>query len=220
MQTDMSTSLQKGVSGTPDTVWGGADTASGLFTKLLVAQIKNQDPLEPTNPSEFVSQLTQLSEMESLQKLASQVIENSRMIQDAGGRVECADRFPGDGHERPRRARRATGTCTHYLGQCQLAGDARIDRAGWQRTAHHAGRGRPGFSRIFHRSRQTRAGTGQLYAAGRNRQRRDPLRRTDRELTKVMLSAGGAVFINVANVGDVLPDALTEFNGRQTSTTN
>ena len=40
------------------------------------------------------------------------------------------------------------------------------------------------------------------------------------ELTKVMLSAAGTVSINVANVGDVLPDALTEFNGRQMSTTN
>ncbi|RZI59199.1 MAG: hypothetical protein EOP37_12495, partial [Rubrivivax sp.] len=42
---------------------------SSLFTTLLVAQIKNQDPLSPQDPSQFVSQLTQLSQVESMQKL-------------------------------------------------------------------------------------------------------------------------------------------------------
>lgn len=48
-----------------------ASTAD-LFTKLLVAQIQNQDPLNPTDSSEFVSQLTQLSQTSALQSLVSQ----------------------------------------------------------------------------------------------------------------------------------------------------
>lgn len=36
------------------------------FLKLLVAQIKNQDPTSPTDPIQFVSQLTQYSELEQL----------------------------------------------------------------------------------------------------------------------------------------------------------
>ena len=36
------------------------------FLKLLVAQIKNQNPLNPTDAVQFVGQLTQYSELEQL----------------------------------------------------------------------------------------------------------------------------------------------------------
>lgn len=36
------------------------------FTQLLIAQMKNQDPLEPLSPTEFMNQLTQLSNLEQL----------------------------------------------------------------------------------------------------------------------------------------------------------
>lgn len=45
---------------------------SDLFVKLLVAQIRNQNPLEPTDPAAFVSQLSQLSQVEALRLLADQ----------------------------------------------------------------------------------------------------------------------------------------------------
>lgn len=53
---------------------------SSLFTTLLVAQIRNQDPLAPTDSSEFVNQLTQLSQVESLQALTSQTASNAAML--------------------------------------------------------------------------------------------------------------------------------------------
>ena len=34
------------------------------FLNLLTAQLRNQDPLNPTDPTEFVSQLTQFSQLE------------------------------------------------------------------------------------------------------------------------------------------------------------
>jgi flagellar basal-body rod modification protein FlgD len=37
-----------------------------LFLKLLVAQIKNQDPLNPADSMQFVSQLAQFSELEQV----------------------------------------------------------------------------------------------------------------------------------------------------------
>ena len=37
-----------------------------MFLKLLVAQIKNQDPLNPTDSVQFVSQLAQFSELEQV----------------------------------------------------------------------------------------------------------------------------------------------------------
>jgi flagellar basal-body rod modification protein FlgD len=36
------------------------------FLKMLVAQVQNQDPLSPQDPIEFVSQLTQFSQLETL----------------------------------------------------------------------------------------------------------------------------------------------------------
>lgn len=50
----------------------GADKSTGTFITLLVAQIKNQNPLQPSDPSAFVGQLTQLSQMEAMQQMASQ----------------------------------------------------------------------------------------------------------------------------------------------------
>ncbi|MBV8503232.1 MAG: flagellar basal body rod modification protein [Paucibacter sp.] len=55
---------------------GGGVSPNGdltsLFTTLLVAQIKNQDPLQPNDPSQFVSQLAQLSQVQSMQQLVTQ----------------------------------------------------------------------------------------------------------------------------------------------------
>ena len=42
------------------------DANRDMFLKLLVAQIQNQDPLNPMDPTQFVSQLSQFSSMEQL----------------------------------------------------------------------------------------------------------------------------------------------------------
>lgn len=41
-------------------------TSEQTFLKLLIAQIQNQDPLNPTDSIQFVGQLTQYSELEQL----------------------------------------------------------------------------------------------------------------------------------------------------------
>jgi flagellar basal-body rod modification protein FlgD len=41
-------------------------TSEQTFLQLLVAQIKNQDPLNPTDSIQFVGQLVQYSELEQL----------------------------------------------------------------------------------------------------------------------------------------------------------
>jgi flagellar basal-body rod modification protein FlgD len=59
----------------------GNGDMSQLFTKLLIAQIKNQNPLEPTDPSQFVSQLTQLSQVESMQQMVAQTNASASMLE-------------------------------------------------------------------------------------------------------------------------------------------
>jgi flagellar basal-body rod modification protein FlgD len=68
----MATSLNP-ISG-PSTVTDPTPQTSGLtkvanqqtFLQLLVAQIKNQNPLNPTDATQFVSQLAQFSELEQM----------------------------------------------------------------------------------------------------------------------------------------------------------
>ena len=40
------------------------DVTEGMFLQLLVAQLKNQDPTSPTDPTQFVGELAQFSELE------------------------------------------------------------------------------------------------------------------------------------------------------------
>lgn len=54
---------------------------SSMFTTLLVAQIKNQDPLNPTDSSQYVTQLAQLSQVQSLTTLTTQGSANATLLQ-------------------------------------------------------------------------------------------------------------------------------------------
>ncbi|RAU33290.1 flagellar hook assembly protein FlgD [Enterobacter sp. ECC-175] len=54
------------------TVSANDNTAAGmnnLFMQLLVAQIQNQDPLNPTDGTEYVSQLAQLTQVQSMENM-------------------------------------------------------------------------------------------------------------------------------------------------------
>lgn len=50
-----------------------ATPSKDLFLQLLVAQIKNQDPLNPTDSTQFVSQLSQFSELEQVMAIRTGV---------------------------------------------------------------------------------------------------------------------------------------------------
>lgn len=83
MQTNLNTNASSSSTGSSQvsSASGGGDTPSDLFTTLLVAQIRNQNPLDPADPSEFVGQLSQLAQMEALQKLVSQGSSSASMLQ-------------------------------------------------------------------------------------------------------------------------------------------
>jgi flagellar basal-body rod modification protein FlgD len=57
------------------------------FLKLLVAQLKYQDPSNPTDPTQFMSQTAQFSQIEALQNLAKQnttMLNSTQSTQAAG----------------------------------------------------------------------------------------------------------------------------------------
>lgn len=80
MTTTTNVNNNAGTAGAASKSITGNGDVTDLFTKLLVAQIKNQDPLSPQDPSQMVTQLTQLSQMESLQALSAQGTTNAGLL--------------------------------------------------------------------------------------------------------------------------------------------
>ena len=56
---------------------GSQDLDKNTFLKLLVAQIKNQNPLNPADGAQFLSQLAQFSELEQMMAVR-QAVEGLR----------------------------------------------------------------------------------------------------------------------------------------------
>ena len=51
---------------------GSSELGKDAFLQLLVCQMQNQDPLDPSTDTEFVSQLAQFSQLEQLQNLSGE----------------------------------------------------------------------------------------------------------------------------------------------------
>lgn len=62
-----------------------AQELSDRFLKLLVTQLKNQDPMNPMENAELTSQLAQMSTVEGISKLNTTLVEMSRASQMAQG---------------------------------------------------------------------------------------------------------------------------------------
>src|SRR5450830_1808874 len=82
METNLFTNNNSGASNNgSNAVKSQSNATQDMFTKLLVAQIKNQDPLAPTDPSQFVNQLTQQAQTEAMQNLAALTSSNASVLQ-------------------------------------------------------------------------------------------------------------------------------------------
>ena len=61
---------------TPPTPTSASSTTNGLgkdtFMKLLVAQMANQNPMEPTDDKEMIAQMTQFSTLEQITNMATE----------------------------------------------------------------------------------------------------------------------------------------------------
>ncbi|POZ61636.1 flagellar hook capping FlgD N-terminal domain-containing protein [Chromobacterium alticapitis] len=82
---------------------GGQD----MFMTLLLAQIRNQSPLDPADPSQFVNQLAQMSQVQTTQSMLQQLQSQASMLRELQGVALGAqvgkpvlvqtDRFHSDG---------------------------------------------------------------------------------------------------------------------------
>ena len=62
----VSSAVQPGGQRSGNEVLLGDQTGQNTFLQLLVTQIRNQDPLNPQDPTQFVTQLAQFSSLEQL----------------------------------------------------------------------------------------------------------------------------------------------------------
>ncbi|MFC5509921.1 flagellar hook capping FlgD N-terminal domain-containing protein [Massilia jejuensis] len=201
------------------TVAASADVSAtkDMFTKLLVAQIRNQDPLAPSDPSQFVNQLSQLSQTEALQSLSKTTSASASVLQSlqvlamggqvgsqvtvATGRVQL-DGAPLTGSVTLPAAGSASLVLTGADGQAHSIA-LPFHRAGAQAfTLDPAALGlAPGSYAISAKGADGAAMAVEVAGTVRS----------------VRLSGSGAVVLQVAGVGDVDPSAITGFNGKAAS---
>jgi flagellar basal-body rod modification protein FlgD len=84
-----STTSTSSTSGTSNKNGSAIGAAAGMgkddFMQLLMAQLKNQDPMKPMEDKEFITQLAQFSSLEAIEKMTAQMEEltGSQMLVQA-----------------------------------------------------------------------------------------------------------------------------------------
>ena len=67
--------------------FGSTAPSEAMFLQLLVAQLQNQDPLNPTDSTQFVSQLAQFSELEQVMAIRG---DTDTLVTDASAAAAAA----------------------------------------------------------------------------------------------------------------------------------
>lgn len=208
-------------SDTLQAITGSGDSPTDLFTKLLVAQIRNQNPLEPTDPSDFVNQLTQLSQVESLQSLAQQTGANASIL--ASLQVLALGAQVG--------SEIMVSTDTVDIGSEPVAGAFTLEASSARTTLVVTG---PDAAE--HRIELGSHAAGEVafeldpaelgFAPGRYTLRVEteggetPATEIAGQLISVRMAGAGNVALNVSGLGEVSPAYITRFNGRSANAIN
>lgn len=202
---------------------GGAETiakaetsaTSDMFTKLLVAQIRNQDPLAPSDPSQFVNQLAQLSQTEALSKLASLTSANASVMQSL--------QVLAMGAQVGSNVMVATDHVT--LGGAKVEGNIALAASSSKTTlvltggdgvAHDVKLGSlsPGNVPFSIDPAALGLAPGNYTMSVTTSSGETPPIDIAGKLNSVRLSPSGSTVLNVSGIGEVEPGAVTAFNGK------
>jgi flagellar basal-body rod modification protein FlgD len=189
------------------------DTNRDMFTKLLVAQIQNQDPLAPQDPTTYVNQLSQLSQTESLQNLNNSTSASASVLQSLqtlalGGQVGstvsvATDTVNLDGSK--------------LSGTIQLGGNSNgtsLVLTGNDGQAHKIDLGPGSGAQAFSIDPAALGlAPGQYTIQAVPSDGSAPAVEISGRLNSVRVTSAGAV-LQVANIGEVNPSSITGFNGK------
>ncbi|HEX5343830.1 MAG TPA: flagellar hook capping FlgD N-terminal domain-containing protein [Duganella sp.] len=209
-------------SGNTSIIGNTASETSDMFTKLLVAQIQNQDPLSPTDPAQFVQQLTQLSQTESLQNLtsittASASALSSLQVMALGGQVG-ADVMVSTANVQ------VDGSGNKITGQTTLAASSTattVVLTGSDGVRHEVKLGTQAPGTVSFSIDPAKLGleAGSYSIAIETSSKEVPGVEIQGRLNSVRLLSTGAVQLNVANIGNTGSDTITAFAGKTATTT-
>ncbi|HYR25786.1 MAG TPA: flagellar hook capping FlgD N-terminal domain-containing protein [Aquabacterium sp.] len=218
MQTSFFTQSQasQGTTGVASALGGNSTT--DLFTTLLIAQIKNQNPLEPTDPSAFVAQLTQLSQMEALQAMNRQSSTNSAMLESLqalglGAQVGSELMVQTDQINLDGKAVHGAFTLQNASPQTTLV----LSDAQGQQYSIELGSQAPGAVNFAIDPATLGLPAGPYTLAVHTSTKEAPSVEVAGTLQSVRLSPTGGVLLNVSHLGEVAPSSVTRFNGRTAS---
>jgi flagellar basal-body rod modification protein FlgD len=186
-----------------------------MFTRLLVAQIRNQDPLSPSDPSQFVNQLSQLSQTEALQNLtkttsASTSLLESLQVLALGAQVGSNVSVATDGVKLDESKVRGVinlggASAETRLTLTGLDGEEHVITL----PAHGAG---PLEFTIDPVALKLPPGPYRLQAQASDGTK--PQVEVICRLDSVRMSATGGVVLQVEHLGEIDPSAITGFNGK------
>jgi flagellar basal-body rod modification protein FlgD len=199
-----------------------ASETSDMFTKLLVAQIQNQDPLSPTDPAQFVQQLTQLSQTESLQNLtsitsASASALSSLQVMALGGQVGSDVMVTTSNIKVDGSGGKISGQTT--LAASSAATTVVLTGADGERHEVKLGTQPPGTVNFTIDTAKLGLKEGSYSIAIETSSKEVPSVEIQGRLNSVRLLSTGSVSLNVANIGDTGSDTITAFAGKTATTT-
>lgn len=190
-----------------------------MFTKLLVAQIRNQDPLSPTDPAQFVQQLTQLSQTETLQNLTNLTSSSASVLQSM--QVLALGAQVGSNVMAQTSTVTLDGS-TKVSGQATLAASSTkttLVLTGSDGVKHNINLGTQSPGTLAFSIDPAKLGLpADTYSiAVETSSKESPPIDIQGRLNSVRLSSSGSVVLNVGNVGETATSAITAFNGPQTA---
>ena len=197
-----------------------ASQTQQMFTKLLVAQIKNQDPLSPADPSQFVNQLTQLSQTESLQNLSSLTSTNASVLQSmqvmALGAQVGSDLMVASDTVQLERSK-----VNVSINQTDASNNTTLVLTGADGQAHPISLGAQGAGAVSYTIDPVALGlpAGSYKIAASTNTKEVPTVGVQGRLNSVRLSAAGGVVLDVSHVGETAPAYITAFNGPSATAT-
>ncbi|OBV40908.1 flagellar hook capping FlgD N-terminal domain-containing protein [Janthinobacterium psychrotolerans] len=215
METSLFTGGTGSANNTGKAVASQNNATQDMFTKLLVAQIRNQDPLAPTDPSQFVNQLTQQAQTEAMQNLSTLTSANASVLQSM--QVLALGAQVG--------SEVMVNTSTVQLDSGKVSGSIALSSNSSKTTLTlkdefdkeyklELGAKAAGNATFTIDPQKLGMPAGTYTMAVTTSSGEKPSVDIAGKLSSVRLSATGSMILNVANLGEVSPGAITGFNGK------